>query len=237
VTPRTPVDALGAAVLAHDGEVMAARAGPLASEQVTDRRDTCGEGAFADIAEPQDQLCLLCRRRGAAGAHAVEADGAGAGGGDDGLLVGRSAEVHDGVEAGRQAGHPGLGGVCGERCHQGGAPGRVGRPHPAQMPVEAPGLDHPRQGELVERGRPAVVQLLVRGDVFGEGGRAEHPAEAQRGREGLADGPHGDHAVGGEPLQGAHRLPVVAEFGVVVVLDDHGVPMPGPLDQREPPLR
>jgi hypothetical protein len=37
-------------------------------------------------------------------------------------------------------------------------------------------------------------------------------------------------------LQGADRLPVVAELGVVVVLDDDRLSARGPVDEREPPF-
>jgi len=58
---------------------------------------------------------------------------------------------------------------------------------------------------------------------------------ATRG-EGLANRAQGDHLVGREPLRGADRFPVVAELGVVVVLDDDRFSARGPVDKREPPF-
>ena len=64
-----------------------------------------------------------------------------------------------------------------------------------------------------------------------EARRCEDPADAQGGRQGLADRSQRHHAVGGEALQRADRLPVVAELGVVVVLEDHPVDLVRPLHQ------
>jgi len=52
----------------------------------------------------------------------------------------------------------------------------------------------------------------------------------------VADGPQGDHPVGRESLNGADRIPVVAELGVVVVLDDNRTAPGGPVDERQPAL-
>jgi hypothetical protein len=54
--------------------------------EVGDGGDARSDGAFGEVAEAEDELRRGGRSGRAVGAHAVEADGAGSGGGDDGLL-------------------------------------------------------------------------------------------------------------------------------------------------------
>ena len=65
---------------------------------------------------------------------------------------------------------------------------------------------------------------------------AHQPAEPQPGRERLARGAGVDHVLGREPLERPDRLAVVAELGVVIVLDQ-SAPVARPAEQRRPPLR
>ena len=67
--------------------------------------------------------------------------------------------------------------------------------------------------------------------------REHHPGDPQPGGEGLARGAEVDHPVRVEALEGADRLPVVAELAVVVVLQDEAAGGPCPVDDRRPPVR
>ncbi len=64
--------------------------------------------------------------------------------------------------------------------------------------------------------------------------RQHHPGQPERRAEGLGGGADVRDAPGGHALQRAHRLPVVAELPVVVVLDDQAARRPRPLGQRVP---
>jgi hypothetical protein len=59
----------------------------------------------------------------------------------------------------------------------------------------------------------------------------KRPVGRERWR--LADRADGDHPVCCQTLERAHRLAVVPELGVVLVLDDVAVALGGPVDQRE----
>ena len=93
---------------------------------------------------------------------------------------------------------------------------RRGRRGPAGP---APG----RRGRAAASPRPTAVA---------QPRRADQPAHPQRRRQRLAGRAHAHHPVGRQALDRAHRLPVVAELGVVVVLDDETVHSVRPLDQR-----
>ena len=75
---------------------------------------------------------------------------------------------------------------------------------------------------------PGGVGLQVR--------REHEPPEPQPGRERLRGRAAVDDDVGREPLQRADRLAVVAELGVVVVLEHERARAPRPRDQRGAPL-
>ena len=63
----------------------------------------------------------------------------------------------------------------------------------------------------------------------------DQPAEAEPGRQDLARGAGVHDAIGAEALDRADRLPVVAELGVVVVLDDRRAARARP-SPRAPPV-
>jgi len=123
------------------------------------------------------------------------------------------------VQAGRDAGDvPALAG------HGGGqavAPAAVDEPGAADLPVIAAGIDELGQGELVQarRDRGELRHHRVK-----QPRRDHEPAEPQDGGQALAGRAGVDDAVGRERLQRAHRLPVIPELPVVVVLDHK----PGP---------
>ena len=70
----------------------------------------------------------------------------------------------------------------------------------------------------------------------GEVGGQDQPAEPQPRCERLGRRPAVDDDVGGEALQRTDRVAVVAELGVVVVLDHDPVAAACPVDQRRAPL-
>ena len=135
------------------------------------------------------------------------------------------------MEAGGEAGEPRRRRVLGERGDERLALARVDAAHPPQVAVVAARLDQPRERELVQGGRAAVGEVLLVRDRVDQRGRADEPAEPQAGRERLADRADHHHAIGREPLQRADRLAVVAELGVVVVLDEDAVALARPGDR------
>ena len=99
------------------------------------------------------------------------------------------------------------------------------------MAVEAPRLDEQGEGLLVEPGCAATAQLLLLGESFEEAGRREDPADPDRRRDRLADGAEREHPLRIQSLKGSDGLSVVAELGVVVILQDHAVDLVGPRNQ------
>jgi len=76
-------------------------------QEVADGGNTPGDGAFAEVAEAEDELRRAGRAAGAVLAHAVQADGAGPGRGDDLWFVcatitalGRASQHEAGVISG-----------------------------------------------------------------------------------------------------------------------------------------
>ena len=66
---------------------------------------------------------------------------------------------------------------------------------------------------------------------------AGEPSDADDRTQRLAHAPAVDDTVGPQALQRADRGAVVAELGVVVVLDDQRVVRSRPLPERDAPLR
>ena len=87
-------------------------------------------------------------------------------------------------------------------------------------------VDH-RRAEVALGSRPP--------DGLGQRRRRDQPAEAQPGGERLADRAEQHHPLRAEPLEAADRVAVVAELGVVVVLEHQPVHLGGPGDQLGPP--
>jgi hypothetical protein len=78
--------------------------------------------------------------------------------------------------------------------------------------------------------------LLITGDRFDEPGRAYNPADSKRRCERLADRTQGNHAIWSEALYLPDRLPIIAELGIVVVLNDRRAALLRPPEESEPPL-
>ena len=140
------------------------------------------------------------------------------------------------MAAGLEAQEAQAGGVLGDGAGQGVATLAVDLTHPPYVPVVAARLDQGGEGHLVERGRAATGQRASRRPPPAQRRRHEHPAEADPGGQRLADRAQGDHPVGGESLQRPDGLAVVAELGVVVVLEGSSVDLGCPRDQRVAPL-
>ena len=92
------------------------------------------------------------------------------------------------------------------------------------------------QRELLEHRGAAVGERLLVRQRAGQPRRREHPPEPQRRREPLRDRADLHDPLGRDALERADRVAVVAELGVVVVLDDQRVLVLGPLEQRRAPL-
>ena len=82
--------------------------------------------------------------------------------------------------------------------------------------ADCPGAGRRRAG----RARTTAVGRLLPGHAAATRARAQRSTQADRRRMRLADRAEQEDAVRCDPLQRPHRLPVVAELGVVVVLDD-----------------
>ncbi len=77
---------------------------------------------------------------------------------------------------------------------------------------------------------------LGRGDLVHKVGGHHQPPEPEAGRETFAGCPGVDDVLRLERLHGPDRLAVVAEFAVVVVLDEQPAGPRGPVDGPAPPL-
>ncbi|KJY42677.1 hypothetical protein VR41_06670, partial [Streptomyces sp. NRRL B-1568] len=126
------------------------------------------------------------------------------------------------------------GGVLGEGGDELVAAAPVVQAHGAYVPVVAAAGDELGEGELVEGARGPFPRGLHRPYVRDELLRQHQPRQAQAGRQRLADGAAVGDVVGGQTLEGAHGLAVVAQFAVVVVLQDHPARAGGPVDDRGP---
>src|SRR5687767_14266010 len=156
---------------------------------------------------------------------------------EHGLLVGARWEVDDEVEAGRDSG----GRAVGEQALEGGDEGVAARAvdgaGAAQVAVELAAFEEVGKGELLHDRGAEVVALLGGGDGVDEVARHHEPAEPEPGSEGLVRGAGVGDEIRRETLDGADRLAVVAILGVVVVLEDHGAGVRGPVEEGGTPLR
>ena len=140
------------------------------------------------------------------------------------------------VDARRRALDPALRQLARERGDEPVAALGVGAARAPQVAVVLAGADQVRERELVERGGAGVGGELLRRQRGREPGRGEDPAEPQRRRERLRRRAEVGDALGVEPLERRERAPVVAELGVVVVLDHEPVGRARPREQRVAPL-
>jgi hypothetical protein len=209
---------------------------PQALEDALQPADPLVDDARVDRPVAEDQP----RRTGrhAPRREAAERDALGRGRLDDGRVVEaeRCRDPGQDVETRRRPGRPEAGQMPIEGAEQRVAARPVDRPHPAKVVVELAAVDDVGQRQLVQRGRAHVGRLLRGGDRIDQVGRRHEPAEPQPRREDLARRARVHHALGAEALERPDRLAVVAELGVVVVLDDGPPAALGPVDEGGPPL-
>ena len=155
---------------------------------------------------------------------------------DDRRLVDARRQPGQHVQARRRPDRPDVGHVPRESVQHPVATRSIRHPQPAQVTVELAVGDEVGERQLVDGGRPEVRDLLGARDRVGQRLRDEQPAEPKTRSERLAGTPRVHDAVGRQPLDRADRLAVVAELGVVVVLDDRPAPALGPRDEGGPPL-
>ncbi len=73
---------------------------------------------------------------------------------------------------------------------------------------------------------------------FDKGIRRYHPRQPQRGKQRFRKGAEINHpTVGPKPLHGGHRLRVVPEFAVVIILHDPALPLLRQRQPRQPPFQ
>ena len=146
-------------------------------------------------------------------------------------LVGAGGEQGHDVEPGGDPADLHVRELALERTDEYVAAAAVTNPHAPQVPVELATLEEVRKGELLESGwRDHAVEHLIREQAH-ECRRGDQPAESQGRREGLAGRAEIGDALGREPLERPYGCAVVAELGVVVVLDHERVSSLGPLEQ------
>ena len=156
------------------------------------------------------------------------------------LLLARAlgGQAEQGLQAGRDAAYRSPGS---DRPGHGRQPGdeqvaaaAVAQPAGPDVPVVGMAGDEFRQRELAGHLGEVVVMPLLLGHRPDQVIRQHHPAQPERRAEGLGRGADVGDAPRGHALQRAHRLPVVAELPVVVVLDDQAVRRPRPFGERVP---
>src|SRR6266540_7158552 len=110
--------------------------------------------------------------------------------------------------------------VCGQ-CGDGRvAAVAVDRPDAAEVTCKGAALDEAGEGELLEQARAHVVLVLLARERFDQTGWRDQPPEPESGCERLAHRTHIDDLVWCQALECPERATVIAELGVVVVLDD-----------------
>ena len=112
----------------------------------------------------------------------------------------------------------------------------VGQPGAAHLPVVAPEVTNSASVSWSKLLGVPVGPGLGRGDLVDQPAGHDQPAEPQAGCQALAGRPGVDDVLRGERLHGPDRLAVVAEFAVVVVLDQQPAGPGRPLDGLGPPL-
>ncbi|RPK52228.1 hypothetical protein EES40_02935 [Streptomyces sp. ADI93-02] len=140
------------------------------------------------------------------------------------------------MQPGRDAAHPEVRCPFGERVDELVAAAPVAQPHRPYVPVVRPRDDELRERQLVRDAGHPVEAALRLADLLHQVLGQHHPGQPQPGRQGLAGRPQVDDPLRVEALERAHRLTVVAELAVVVVLQDQTARGPRPVDRRGPPV-
>src|ERR1700728_122150 len=119
-----------------------------------------------------------------------------------------------------------------EAFDQGGATGFVEGAHAADVAGEMAVVHEVGEGCLKQVGRKDIDGEANGGEAMHEVGGYNDGAEAERGAQDFAEGSNVDDAVAGvESLEGGDGHAVVAILGVVVVFDDPGGSLAGPLEK------
>ena len=156
----------------------------------------------------------------------------------DGGVVDAVREADEQVQAGGDAVHASAGQVRAQGVEQRVAAGALAGADLPQVPLEAPGGDELREGELAERGAGDVRPLLAHHQLLAHVRRGDHPAQPQGRGQRLRHAAQVDDVLGRERRERGHRGPVVAVLGVVVVLDHQPSGRgPRPVQQRAPARR
>ncbi len=106
--------------------------------------------------------------------------------------------------------------------------------HLSEVSIEVTCRDEVGECRLID-GRHADAPAARLRHRLDERGRQHEPCDVQTRRERLARSASVDDATRVETLHRTHRLAVVAELTVVVVLDDPTIAPPRPLDERDSP--
>ncbi|CAM5240306.1 hypothetical protein SGRIM128S_07946 [Streptomyces griseomycini] len=133
-----------------------------------------------------------------------------------------------------------VGAMCGARrarkLDQTVPPVPVTLPGPADVAVVVARLDEIGEGQLVRDPGPRLALALDAQHGLHQVVRQHHPAQPQRGGEALAERAQVHDVLRVESLDGAHRLPVVTELPVVVVLQQHAPARARPVHRGGPSL-
>ena len=172
------------------------------------------------------------------GADREELDGMARGAVDEllgGGAVPRQFEQH--TQPGRDPDRRHRGRPRGEHRDEPVAPHPIAGAHAANVALERARTQKLGEGDLIGGRDVDVLRGAQRDDGLEQRRRQQHPAEAQARRERLARRAGVGDVLGVEGLERADGLPVVAQFGVVVVLDQEALSSAGPGDRRRAPLR
>ena len=108
--------------------------------------------------------------------------------------------------------------------------------HPGEVLLVMPPRQEPGQDVLLQGGDGAGVEVQLPPPALQQRRRQHHEAHPHGGGDGLGEGVHVNHPPPGvDALQRGDGQAGKTELAVVVILDDDGVPVPGPLQQGLPP--
>ena len=154
----------------------------------------------------------------------------------DRTVVNPRRQAHDEVQSGSDALDLQLRQMPGERSDQAVSPPAVHASSAPDVAIVVAAGKELSEGELVESRREVVKKALGALHLIDEMRRNHEPAKAQCRRQCLRHRSDLHHMLGRHTLERTHRLPVVAELGVVVILDDQATVRTRPGDQAATPL-
>jgi len=140
------------------------------------------------------------------------------------------------VQAGGDALDPQFGQVLGQRCDQAISPPVVHSASTPDMAIVVPAGQELREGELVESRGEVVKEALCTLRLIDEMCGHDEPAKSQCWSQCFRDGSDLYHVLWRNTLECTHRLSVIAELSVVVILDDQPAVRARPGDHVSAPL-